>query len=198
MTITWGDQVCYEEEAADEMFVSMSSEAFESEKQVAKRDRRFGSWDAWLVWARRIEVKRKIVRTSVRTILTVSPLSQLVAYRADCMRYPSQYCIDQESFDREIRAIEKDIHREAGGAFKLHLIHSAEAVVASPEIESTISRVKQQVVALHKCKKLIAATRINAFVIAALDREDIKRFLQCEDLDGADEMSRVAMSLGYL
>ena len=198
MTITWGDQVCYEEEAADEMFVSMSSEAFEIEKQVAKRDRRFGSWDAWLVWARRIEVKRKIVRTSVRTILTVSPLSQLVAYRADCMRYPSQYCIDQESFDREIRAIEKDIHREAGGAFKLHLIHSAEAVVAGPEIESTIARVKQQVVALHKCKKLIAATRINAFVIAALDREDINRFLQCEDLDGADEMSRVAMSLGYL
>ena len=56
---SWASIVEQELGEADLCYVRMTPSEFEREKQAAKRDRRFGSWEEWRNWVERIDGMRR-------------------------------------------------------------------------------------------------------------------------------------------
>lgn len=157
--MTWGDQVAREEDAKDARFVAMTPSDWKEVQQVAagRRTTRpwFPSWDAWVVWVRRIDNKRNV--KPCREIIRREPdqLTKLVAERRDTIRYPTSTG-SQEDYENVISSYEEAIRALPGGAWRLELEYRAER----PALQVRIDEIVAQVKVMQKVKKTLAAMRI--------------------------------------
>lgn len=156
----WGDVIHSAEDDADRRFIHMSAFDFNREKTVAKEMRRFGSWNAWLMWVHRIEAKRAALR-SARPPPPRTHLDHLVDLRRDYVTEPHKYFNTPVERDAELYKLEGEIRKQRGGREAIEKIIEFEQVKVLPEIKATIARVKAQIEAALRCKKLIAGSRIS-------------------------------------
>lgn len=159
----WGDVIQSAEDDADRRFIHMSAFDFNREKTVAKEMRRFGSWNAWLKWVHRIEAKRAALR-ALRPPPPLTHLDHLMGLRRDYVSEPHKYFKTPVDRDAELYKLEGEIRKQHGGRDTLEKILAFEQIEVLPQIHSVISRVKEQLQAANRCKKIIAGSRISHFL----------------------------------
>ena len=118
---SWGDEMKLEQDRADAKLVKLSRTAWEDEKRLAKTQKRFRSWNDWLLWAQRIDDKRAASRRPNRHAPTVTPLQSLLSLRDEYVRTPGIHFATEASRVRELRKIESEICAEPGGKQALAL-----------------------------------------------------------------------------
>ena len=116
---SWGDEMIFEEELADNVFVNYPRPQWEEEKRRAKFDKRFKSWGEWLSWASRIDDKRRQARQPNRASPPPTALQNLMNMRDEYVHMPSMHFASDAARDRAIRKIEKEIVAEIGGEIAL-------------------------------------------------------------------------------
>jgi hypothetical protein len=146
----WGMIVEQEQDVADRRFVRMTQSEFEAEKQQAKRDRRFGSWDEWRRWVERIDALRRPVRApAVKRQAT--PLEMLYAERLEILRYPAATFASSESRDAALYECEAEIRRLGG-----RIERTDEERESVTNIEARLRQAR----AVKACRQFIAAATI--------------------------------------
>ncbi len=111
---SWGDEIKYEEDLADAKYLRIPRAAWEEEKRRAKIEKRFKNWNDWLVWASRIDNKRRQLNSP--KIVPVTPLlTQLLSLRDEYVRHPEMHFYCERSQQRELKKLEKDIESCVGG-----------------------------------------------------------------------------------
>lgn len=108
----WGDEVKYEQDLDDAKFVRLSRPQWEDEKRRAKTEKRFRSWDDWLVWAQRIDNKR---RAKYAPKVPETLLSQLLTLRREYVHQPQMHFFNERSQQRELKKLEREIEACVGG-----------------------------------------------------------------------------------
>jgi hypothetical protein len=130
---SWGDIVRYEEDAEDSVFVGMNRSEFEEEKRLAKNEKRFGTWDDWLIWVERVELKRQVALATPPPPPTL--LQQLLHLRSEYIRYPSMHFSCQKSMERELKVVEKNISSCVGGVDALKMMKKHQEDIKSEDSE---------------------------------------------------------------
>ena len=138
---SWGDEIQLEEELADKKFVDMKRPDWEEEKRRAKTEKRFKSWNDWLVWASRVDEKRRVSRQPKQQPVVQSVLSQLLECRREYINTPAMHFYTVESQQRELRKLEKDILSCVGGADALRRAKMYDPVEEEYDEESDNSSV---------------------------------------------------------
>ena len=149
----WGMIVELEQDKADRRFVQMTQSEFEREKQVAKRDRRFGSWEEWRRWVERIDSLRRPARATARRPPTA--LELLYAERLEILRYPHAMFVTQQSMRAALEQVNADIRRLGG-----RIDRRDERTDEEREAVTGIDARLRQARALTSCRKFLAATTI--------------------------------------
>lgn len=147
----WASIVEHELGEADRYYVRMPQSEFEREKQAAKRDRRFGSWEEWRRWVERIDGLRRPPAPAPPRRRTA--LEMLYAERLEILRYPHAMFASEESMREALAEVEAEI-RVLGGRIE-RTEEEREAVTSIP------SRLNQAR-ALKSCRQFLAARAIQA------------------------------------
>jgi hypothetical protein len=151
------------EEMEDEKFVKMTEFEFQAEKKVAKDEKRFGNWQSWLEWARRIEGKRRNAR-NVNPAVKRSELDSLMALREDYISQSSVYFAGPVERDAALYRIDGQIRKLPGGRERVERALEYERQESLPDIHAAILRLHKQVAACQTVKRMIAAARIANFI----------------------------------
>jgi hypothetical protein len=149
----WATIVELEQDKADRRFVRMTQSEFEREKQVAKRDRRFGSWDEWRRWVERIDSLRRPARAPARRPPT--DLELLYAERLEILRYPHAMFATQQSMRAALEQVNAEIRRLGG-----RIDRRDERTDEEREAVTGIDARLRQARALKSCRKFLAAATI--------------------------------------
>jgi hypothetical protein len=141
-----------EEVEADHRFVRMTQSEFEAEKQRAKRDRRFGSWEEWRRWVERIDALRRPARVVKRQ---PTALEMLHAERLEIIRYPHAMFSTQEEMRAALEQVNAEILR-LGGRVDRRDERTDEEREAVTSIEARLRQAR----AVKACRQFIAAATI--------------------------------------
>jgi hypothetical protein len=143
----------------------MADAEFRAAKESAKRSRKFGSWDLWLSWAKRIEGKRRAAAQPPHPQRERDEVATLLALRADYQRSPYLYFKNEEERTSAMYKLEEQIRKLPGGRWRMDLVLSAEAQDAAKEIDAVIARVRRGAEALRKCRLILAGNIVKKFVV---------------------------------
>ena len=179
----WGDAMDMEEESNDAPYLAMSEKEFNEVKQIRKVKRHFKNWEDWLIWARRIEGKRRTAKnTKPVSVKEKEFVDVLIGLRRDYKEQPHLYFKNAEEQSKELYKLEADIGKQPGGTWRLKMIYDEEAAAARPAIDALIERVKRGAVAVQAVKYMLAAQKITKFM------KNVKKMN--EDLDEEDWVRR--------
>jgi len=148
----WASIVEQELDEADRYYVRMPQSEFEREKQAAKRDRRFGSWDEWRRWVERIDARRRPAAPAPPPRRRTA-LEMLYAERLEILQYPHAMFDSEESMLEALAEVEAEICALGGRIERTE--EEREAVTSIP------ARLKQAR-ALKSCRHFLAARAIQA------------------------------------
>ena len=149
----WATIVELEQAEADRPFLRMTQSEFEREKQAAKRDRRFGSWDEWRRWVERIDSLRRPARAAAPRPPTA--LELLYAERLEILRYPHAMFATQQSMRAALEQVNAEIRRLGG-----RIDRRDERTDEEREAVTGIDARLRQARALKSCRKFLAAATI--------------------------------------
>lgn len=149
----WATIVELEQAEADRRFVRMTQSEFEREKQAAKRDRRFGSWDEWRRWVERIDSLRRPARAEAKRPQTA--LEMLYAERLEIIRYPHAMFSSQEAMRAALEQVNSEIRRLGG-----RIDRRDERTDEEREAVTSIDARLRQARAVKACRQFIAAATI--------------------------------------
>lgn len=163
----WGNLVVEEQYQYEDALIKMSEPLFAAEKQKAKREHRFSSWDEWMRWVRRLEDLRFQARKPKHRVVPVvkDEVANLIQLRRDYINTPWMYFQDKHEQTNTLYKLHDQIHKLPTGSYRLRGILEQEHQDAQPEIKNIIQRVKSQIAAMNACKRLIAAKKIVNFII---------------------------------
>ena len=150
--VEWATIVEQEEVEADHRFVRMTQSEFEAEKQRAKRDRRFGSWEEWRRWVERIDALRRPARVVKRQ---PTALEMLHAERLEIIRYPHAMFSTQDEMRAALEQVNAEILR-LGGRVDRRDERTDEEREAVTNIEARLRQAR----AVKACRQFIAAATI--------------------------------------
>jgi hypothetical protein len=148
----WATILEQEEAEADHRYVRMTQSEFEAEKQRAKRDRRFGSWDEWRRWVERIDALRRPARVVKRQ---PTPLEILHSERHEILRYPHAMFASEEAARAALREVNAEILRLGG-----RVDRREERTDEERESVTCIEARLRQARAVKACRQFIAAATI--------------------------------------
>lgn len=141
----WGDEVKYEQDLADAKYLRIPRHAWEEEKQRAKTEKRFCSWNDWLAWAQRIDNKR---RAKFAPKIPETLLSQLLTLRREYVHQPQMHFFDERSQQRELKKLEREIESCVGGIDALKRARLSDPV--DEDDQSTVTSVSDDEFDLSK------------------------------------------------
>jgi hypothetical protein len=146
---SWASIVEQELGEADLCYVRMTPSEFEREKQAAKRDRRFGSWEEWRNWVERIDGMRRPPAPPRRR----TALEMLYAERLDILKYPAAMFASEESMRAALKEVDAEILKLGG---------RIERTDEEREVITNIDARLRQARALKSCRRFLAARSIQA------------------------------------
>ena len=149
----WATIVEQEQDAADRRFVQMTQSEFDAEKQRAKRDRRFGSWDEWRRWVERIDALRRPARRAAKHQPTT--LDMLYSERLEIIRYPHAMFMSRESMRAALDQVNAEILKLGG-----RIDRGEEITDEERESKTSIEARLRQARALKSCRKFLAGATI--------------------------------------
>ena len=163
----WGNLLVEEQYQYEDSLIKMSEQLFAAEKQKAKREHRFSSWDEWMRWARRLEDLRFQARKPKHRVIPVvnDEVANLIRLRTDYIASPWLYFKDKHEQTNTLYKLHDQIHKLPTGSYRLRLILEQEHRDAQPELKSIVQRLKSQLAAVNACKRLVAAKKIANFII---------------------------------
>ena len=148
----WATILEQEEAEADHRYVRMTQSEFEAEKQRAKRDRRFGSWDEWRRWVERIDALRRPARVVKRQ---PTALEMLYAERLEIIRYPHAMFSTQAAMRTALEQVNAEICRLGG-----RVDRRDERTDEERESVTCIEARLRQARAVKACRQFLAAATI--------------------------------------
>jgi uncharacterized protein (DUF3084 family) len=151
----WATIVELEQAEADRPFLRMTQSEFEREKQAAKRDRRFGSWEEWRRWVERIDSLRRPARAPAVVRRTPTALEMLYAERLEIIRYPHAMFSSQEEMRAALEQVNSEIRRLGG-----RIDRRDERTDEEREAVTSIDARLRQARALKSCRNFLAAATI--------------------------------------
>lgn len=140
--VSWGDVVAREEGEKDARFVTMTPQEWMAEQQMAKRQHRFPSWDAWVTWVRRIDEARRpkpVTRVITREVDSVGRM--LNEYR-ELKERPQYYAASQASYDGLEMELMNAVRSYPGGGWRLEMEFQKERPALQLRIDEIIAQVK--------------------------------------------------------
>ena len=147
---SWGSQLELLELEAEQRYVRMTPAEFEREKQAAKRDRRFGSWEAWRDWVERTDRLRRPAPPARRR----TPLEAWLAYRQECLENARAIFETEADFHLEVARANAEIRRLGGTVPRP--ARTDDERLAVTNIEARLRQAR----ALAACRRLLAAHAI--------------------------------------
>lgn len=176
----WGDAMDMQEEQDDKPYILMSDREFNEVKQIRKVKRHFKNWDDWLIWARRIEGKRRAAKSS-KSVPPPRPkefVDVLIGLRRDYKEHPYFYFKNVAEQEKELYKLEADICKQPGGKWRMQMIWDEEKAAARPAIDALIERVKRGAVAINAVKYMMAANKIVKFMKNVKEMQEEKSLLR--------------------
>ena len=147
---SWGSQLELQQLEAEQRYVRMTPAEFEREKQAAKRDRRFGSWEAWRDWVERTDRLRRPAPPARRR----TPLEAWLAYRQECLENAPAIFETEADFHLEVARANAEIRRLGGTVPRP--ARTDDERLAVTNIEARLRQAR----ALAACRRLLAAHAI--------------------------------------
>jgi len=152
--LPWGNQLELQQLEAEHRYVRMTAAEFELEKQRAKRDRRFGSWEAWRDWVERTAALRRPPPPARRR----TPLEQALAYRQECLENAHAIFETEADFHLEVARTNAEIRRLGGTVPRPERTDDERLAVTN--IEARLRQAR----ALAACRRLLAAHAIRSLL----------------------------------
>jgi len=153
--LPWGNQLELQQLEAEHRYVRMTAAEFELEKQRAKRDRRFGSWEAWRDWVERTDALRRPPPPARRR----TPLEQALAYRRECLENAHAIFETEADFHLEVARVNAEIRRLGGAVPRPERTDDERLAVTN--IEARLRQAR----ALAACRRLLAAHAIRSLLL---------------------------------
>lgn len=151
---SWGSQLELQQLEAEQRYVRMTPAEFEREKQAAKRDRRFGSWEDWRDWVERTDRRRRPAPAARQR----TPLEAWLAYRQECLENARAIFETEADFHLEVARANAEIRRLGGTVPRP--ARTDDERLAVTNIEARLRQAR----ALAACRRLIAAHTIRLFL----------------------------------
>jgi len=156
--LPWGNQLELQQLEAEQRYVRMTTAEFELEKQRAKRDRRFGTWEAWRDWVERTDALRRPAPPANPARRTGTPLEQALAYRRECLENAHAIFETEADFHLEVARVNAEIRRLGGTVPRPARTDDERTAVTN--IEARLRQAR----ALAACRRLLAAHAIRSLL----------------------------------
>jgi hypothetical protein len=153
--LSWGSQLELRQLEADQRYVRMTTAEFEVEKQRAKRDRRFGTWEAWRDWVERTDRLRRPAPAAARRR---TPLEAALAWRHECLENAHAIFETEADFHLEVARANAEIRRLGGAVPRPARTDDERTAVTN--IEARLRQAR----ALLACRRLLAAHAIRSLL----------------------------------